>query len=102
MTSVGLLDAGALVVAALAVVVAAGVLLRARDPRLAATVLLDLLTAAALVQLAVEPDLRRTSAVAGLLLVRQLAVLRLQAGPGGRVRAGARRGPAGRSGPGRP
>jgi len=65
-----LLQAGAAVCAALGLVSAVAVLVRGRDLRLGACVLLDFLTAAGLLRLAADPGWRDVAAAAALVLAR--------------------------------
>lgn len=73
----GFADGLALLVAAGGLVAAALVLGRTRRVAVALPVLLDLLTAAGLLRLAADPDLRRLLAAALVVSVRQLASLGL-------------------------
>lgn len=71
-------DQLALLVTAAALLSAALALLVTRRPRAALPVLLDLLMAAGLLRLAIDPDLRRAAAAAALVALRHLVVFGLR------------------------
>lgn len=58
----------------LALVVGTLVLARTRRPEVALVVLLELMTGAGLLRLAVDPTVTRVATAAGILLVRRLSV----------------------------
>lgn len=85
MTTGQVVDGAALLTTAAALLLAAFVLVRTARPTAALAVLLDMLTAAGLLRLAVDPSWNRTAGAAGVLLVRLLAGVGLrarQASPG--------------------
>jgi hypothetical protein len=69
------LDAGALLLTAAALIAAGIALAASRRPRAALSVLLDLLTAAGLLRLAAEPDWHRLLTAAAVVALRHVIVL---------------------------
>jgi hypothetical protein len=81
-----IVTAAALIVAAAGLVVAAVAVARTRRARLALALLLDFLTAAALLRLAAPPTWRALAAAALTIVIRQLASRSLAAARGPRHR----------------